>query len=97
MFLEEVTCINPKSVPNRVWNTYTCYGIYTDDNTSIMERIHIYYGISVGSSTFIMELPLSKVLYCLYQASLSLLDVPRVLEVLKTVLLESNVEIIQIF
>ena len=48
--------IIPKSVPNQLWTAYTCYEIFTGDNTLIMEQVYIYYGIYVGSNTFIMEL-----------------------------------------
>ena len=42
-FLEEVTRIFPKIVQNRLWTTYICYGIFTGDNTSIMERVYTVY------------------------------------------------------
>ena len=43
-----------KSAPNQLWTAYTCYGIFTGDNTSIMELVYIYYGIYVGSNTLIL-------------------------------------------
>ena len=46
---------NSKKCAKSIIDPYTYYRIFTDDNTSIMERIYIYYGISVGSNTFIME------------------------------------------